>query len=138
MRVTIRQKDVKVTDALRDYIERKIVHPAEKRLEGEGNYGEALMDIAVIRTTHHHHKGPVYAVSASITVKDGLIRAEATGEDVHAACDALEEELKREIVARKGKSLSLVKRGARAAKQYLRINPAAWFSRGTRVRGEGD
>lgn len=129
MRVTIRQKDLEMTDSLREYIDRKVVFPVRKRLKRLAQLDAATLDIEASRITHHHHKGMVYAVSASLAMANKLIRAEAADEEIHAACDALKDELTREIVAYKTKSRSILRRGARKAKQYLRFSPGAWFWR---------
>ena len=137
MRVTIRQKDMEVTDALREYAEQKIVRPVEKRLRQLTLSDAPILDIEISRITHHHHKGLVYAATATLALGRQVIRAEAAETDAHAACDALEDELTREIVHYKTRSQSLFRRGARRAKQYLRISPLAWFRRGGREREEG-
>ncbi len=138
MRVTIRKKGLDLTDTLREYIERKIVQPVQKRLQGLDKTDSPILDIEVARTTHHHHKGMVYSVSASLTLKDKPIRAEAVDTDIHAACDALENELTREIVAYKGKALALLKRMARRAKKDLHFATAARLFRKGRIRNEGN
>jgi len=137
MRVTVRQKDVEMTPALREYIERKIVRPVEKRLKREASPDAVIFDIEAARISRHHHKGMVFCMSASLAIGALLIRAEAVDVEIHAACDRLKDELLREIVGYKTKPRSLLKRGARMAKQYLRINPAAWLRRGSRERDEG-
>ena len=137
MRVTIRQKDVEITPALREYAEQKIVRPVEKRLRQLALSDAPILDIEISRITHHHNKGMVYAATATLALGKQVIRAEAAEVDAHAACDALEDELTREIVRYKTRSQSLFRRGARRAKQYLKINPAAWFRRGAREREEG-
>lgn len=137
MRVTIRHKDIEMTDSLREHIERKIVEPVGKRLKREASSDAPILDIEAARISHHHHKGMVFCVSTSLTLGTTLIRAEAVDAEIYTACDRLKDELIREITAYKTKPLSLLKRGARMAKQYLRINPAAWLRRGSRERDEG-
>ena len=137
MRITIRQKDVEMTSALREYAEQKVVRPVKKRLKRLALSDAPILDIEISRITHHHHKGLVYAATATLTIGRQIIRAEAAETEVYAACDALEDALTREIVHYKTRSRSLLRRGARRAKQYLRISPLAWFCRGTREREEG-
>ncbi|MDP3772430.1 MAG: HPF/RaiA family ribosome-associated protein [bacterium] len=140
MRTTIRQKDLEMTPSLAEYIEQKIVRPVRKHLRQHGEASDGvLLDLEVGRTTHHHHKGLVYRASAGLTLQDGKnFRVEAVETDIRVACDAVGDELTREIVHHKGRTLSLLKRSGRRAKQYLRIDPVAWFSRGKRERDEGE
>lgn len=137
MRVNIRQKDMEIAPALREYAEQKIVRPIQKRLAELAVADAPVLDIEISRITHHHNKGLVYAATATLSFGKQVIRAEAAQTEAHAACDMLADEITREIVHYKTKSQSLMRRGARRAKQYLRINPAAWFSRGARERDEG-
>lgn len=136
MRITIRQKDVEITDALREYIARKIVQPAERLLKRAGPDDMPILDIEIARTTRHHHKGTIYRASATLTLGKAILRAGAEDEDAHAACDAIEEELKREILTHKEKSRAMVKRGARKAKRESRYTEIARIPDGSRVREE--
>ncbi len=138
MRINIRQKDIEMTDALREYVDMKIVRPVEQLLKRSGSSDVPMLDIEVARTTQHHHKGEVYRASATLSLGAKTIRASAEDSDIHAACDALEDELKREISHYKTSSFSMVKRLGRRTKQMMRINPAAWFRRGKRDWHEGD
>ena len=120
MRITLRQKNFKITPAFRTYMEQKIVRPAARLLPANQEGDLPLFDIDVERTTGHHQKGPVYRVVANITLGRKVISAEATDEDPRAACDLLEDELKREIRSYKDKLRTLVKRGTRKVKGELR------------------
>lgn len=138
MRVNIRHKDIEITDSLREYIERKIVDPVQKRLKRSSASDAPILDIEVARTTRHHHKGEVYRVSASLMLGKTVIRAEAEESEIHASCDALEDELKREIMRHTSGALSLAKRLGRRAKEFLRVTPGAWLRRGKRPWHEGN
>ena len=127
---------MEMTPALREYAEQKIARPVQKRLKRLALSDTPILDIEISRITHHHQKGLVYAATATLALGKQVIRAEAAEVDAHAACDALADELTREIVAYKTRSRSLFLRGARRAKQYLRTSPLAWFRRGTRERDE--
>ncbi|TSC78509.1 MAG: ribosomal subunit interface protein [Parcubacteria group bacterium Gr01-1014_33] len=138
MRVTIRQKDIEITPALHEYIKQKIVRPVEKFLKREEREGTPLLDIEVARTTRHHKKGEVYRVSVSLTLGKKLIRAEVENEDVHAACDVIEDELKRKITSYKTRAFSMFKRMARRVKKELRFDRAARLFRKGRDWHEGN
>ena len=138
MRVNIRHKDIEMTDALREHVDMKIVRSVEKLLKRMGSSDMPILDIEVGRTSQHHHKGEVYRASATLSLGAKTIRASAEDTDIHAACDVLEDELKREISHYKTSSLSMVKRLGRRTKQMMRVNPAAWFRRGRRDWHEGN
>lgn len=134
--MNIRQKDIAMTDALREYLDMKIVRPVEKLLTRAGPDDAAMLDIEMARTTRHHRKGQVYRMAAAISLGKKILRAEATDEDPRAACDILENELKREILTHKEKSRALTKRSARKAKRAARYAFAARTREGSRVREE--
>jgi len=138
MRVMIRQKNLELTLPLRTYIEQKVVLPVQKLLKRAQVSELPILDMEVERTTRHHRKGQVYRVLANLAIGRKLIRAEATDEDVRAACDLLEEELKREVQTHKTKSVALEKRGARVAKKELHLARSARLFRKGRIRDEGN
>ncbi len=138
MRVTIRQKDFEITPALRQYIEERVLNPVARFVKNIPVPDLPILDLEIGRWTRHHKKGDVYHVAASLALNGKLIRVEAENEDVHAACDEVEEQLKQEITSYKSRAFSLLKRGARAAKKMLRLDAAARFFRRGRIRDEGN
>ncbi|MDP3769934.1 MAG: ribosome-associated translation inhibitor RaiA [bacterium] len=138
MRVNIRQKNLEVTPALREYIEEKIIRTAEKFLQERASTDLPMLDVEVERTTTHHRKGDVFRMAAKLCVGTQCFYANAHGADIRAACDILEEELEREIYGHKNKIASLFRRGARIFKKNMRFDPAARFFRKGRIRDEGN
>lgn len=137
MRVTIRQKNLKITPALMRYLEQKILKPVRRLLKENAARELPILDLEFGRTTRHHKKGKVYHAQANLTLGGKMIRAEADDEDMRTACDLLEEELEQEIRTYKGKYLSLLKRQGRSSKRESRYHPSARFGRARRVRQEG-
>lgn len=136
MRITIRQHNFTITPAFDAYIRQKIVRPVEKLLSSGRESAIPICDIEIERTTRHHRKGMVYRAEANITIGKKMLRAEAIDENPRAACDILEEELKREILKHKEKSRALTKRSACKTKRTTRYAPAARTPEGARVREE--
>ena len=138
MRVNIRQKNIEVTPALREYIEEKVIRTAEKFLQGQAGTDLPLLDVEVERTTAHHRKGDVYRVAAKLCAGTQCFYANAYNIDVRAACDLLEEELGREMYGRKNRISAIFRRAARVFKKNMRLDPAARFWRKGRIRDEGN
>lgn len=136
MKITVRQKDLEITPSLQEYIEKKVVQPVQKFLKRNSATDLPVLDIEVGRVTRHHHKGNVFHASATLTMGKRVIRADATDADIHAACDQLGSELKREIETFKSKASAVQKRAARAAKQETRYSKAARSRRKGRAREE--
>lgn len=138
MRVTIRQKNLKITTALTRYIELKVLKPLRRRLKENISSGLPILDLEFSRTTRHHRKGRVFHAEANLSLGKKLIRAEADEEDIRTACDVLERELDHELRTFKGKKRAVEYRSMRRAKQELRYDPAARPRRGGRIRNEGN
>ena len=138
MRVTIRQKNLKITPAITRYIELKVLKPARRLLKESGSSDLPILDLEFARTTRHHRKGPVFRAGATLSLGSKLLRAEADGEDMRVCCDLLQEELERELRSYRGKTLALEKREGRTTKKEMRYHPAARFYRKGRIRNEGN
>lgn len=119
MRIVFKGKNADLTPALRAYIEQKLIRPARQLLVF-ADASDPLLEIEVARTTRHHRKGRVWWAEANLTIGRRLLRAEQSGEDPREVIDLVEEELKREIVAHKGKSKTKEIRGARKLKRMMR------------------
>lgn len=138
MKITIRQKNLEITSALQEYIVRKVINPVEKFLKRNMTRDAPILDIEMSRTTKHHRKGQVYRASAGLTLGKTVLHAEAEDRDIHAACDSLENELKREIDGFKSKISAVSRRKARAVKRDTRYSAGARIRQKGRAFNEGD
>jgi|SRR3989344_8899792 len=138
MRVTIRQKNLKITPALTAYIEAKVLKPLKRRMKAAISKDLPILDLEFGRTTRHHRKGLVYHVEATLTIGKRSLRAEVDAEDIRQACDLLEQELDHELQTFKEKRISLEKRRGRKMKRELRYDSSARFKLKGRSRNEGN
>lgn len=138
MRITIRQKNLQITPALRAYVELKLLKPIERLMKNAAGDALPILDLEFGRSTRHHRKGKVYHAEASLALDGVLLRAEVDDEDIRAACDLLAEELEREIVTYRGRARAKERRGERVAKKELHLDPAARLFRKGRIRNEGN
>lgn len=138
MRVTIRQKNLKITPALTTYIEAKVLKPLKRRLKTVISKDLPILDLEFGRVTRHHRKGMVYHAEATLSIGKRIVRAEVNAEDIRQACDLLEQELDHELQSFKEKQLSLDKRMGRKMKQEIRYDSSARFKYKGRVRNEGN
>ena len=138
MRVTIRQKNLEITPALRVYIESKLLKPVRLLLKNLASSDLPVLDLEFGRITRHHRKGKVFQAEANLSLGAVLLHAEVDAEDIRTACDLLREELEREIMTCKSRARALERRGGRRAKKDLRFDPAARLYRKGRIRNEGN
>jgi len=86
MRIITRGKNIEVTDALKDYVDKKIGKIAKYFDEDT----EALVTLSVVKGTH--------VVDATLLLQGGmLIRGEVESPDMYASIDMVTEKLERQI-----------------------------------------
>jgi len=147
MKIIIKTTNVKLTSALRQYVQDKI-DPLEKFVEdlfgkeyfnhffGKGKPKvEAWVEIG--KTTRHHRKGLVFRAEVQLRFPGKSVRAEAFSGNVRTAVTQVKDELQRELKKYRGKAATLTKRKARVAKKALKISPQARLYRKGRIREEG-
>lgn len=138
MRVTLRQKNIEITPALRVYIESKILKPVARLMKTAAAGDLPVLDLEFGRSTRHHKKGKVYHAAASLSMGKILLRAEVDDEDIRAACDFLGEELEREISRLRSRKRARDLREDRRNKKNIRLDPGARTYRKGRIRDEGN
>ncbi|RDV82137.1 ribosome hibernation-promoting factor, HPF/YfiA family [Ammonifex thiophilus] len=93
MRITVRGKNVEVTEALRQYVEKRL-----GKLERFANHlGEAQVVLSLERENHK--------VEVTINMNGMILRGEEATHDMYAAIDLVVDKLERQIERYKGKWL---------------------------------
>jgi len=147
MKINILTKNIKLTPALKDFIEEKI-NPLEKFAKilytekyvnhffGKGKPRvEAWIEIR--KETLHHKKGPFFWAECQLRFPKRSTRVVAKREDLKLAITEVKDELQRELKEYKEKIMAKEKRGARIFKKGLKLSPRARFYRKGRMREEG-
>ncbi|OGF70944.1 ribosomal subunit interface protein, partial [Candidatus Giovannonibacteria bacterium RIFCSPHIGHO2_02_FULL_44_11] len=122
MQVSLKGTNIQILESTREYVDRKLVHTAEKFFKPArqfaGGDGDDLVSLAieVEKTTKHHKKGDIFRAEASLSMGKINLRAESTAETLNNAIDEVEYELMREIKKFKEKRRALLLKGARKVK----------------------
>lgn len=114
MKIIIKTKSLEITDALEDFI--------QKKLSGIKKLVDALQESSTLffevkRETSHHRKGDIFLAEAIIGLPRKKLVARAHGEDLKALIIEVREELKREIRKHKTKSVDMPRRKMRKAER---------------------
>ncbi|OIP77815.1 MAG: ribosomal subunit interface protein [Parcubacteria group bacterium CG2_30_44_18] len=125
MRIIIKTNNFALTNAVRDYCEKKIQN-LEKFLAGF-NPDSILAEAELSRTTRHHKSGDIFRFEVNLTVNGKLLRSESERENIYTAIDDVHEELAREIRGDKTKQDTIFRRIARSVKKKLNLSPLARF-----------
>jgi|SRR3989338_1431230 len=108
MTITIKGTNLDLTPALKQYATEKVLN-IEKFLPSI-----VLAELELERTTRHHQKGLVWRAEANLHAPQHLFRAEAFGEDIYKAIDALKKELKHAIGSLKEKRAGAIRKARRS------------------------
>ena len=143
MKIVIKSTNLKLTPALKDFIEEKInlLEKFAKVLYSKKYYGygkprvEAWIEIK--KKTWHHKKGPFFGAECQIRFPGKSIMVRARSEDLKVAITEVKDELQRELKEYKEKIMATEKRGTRIFKKGLKLSPRARFYRRGRMREEG-
>ncbi len=90
MKIIVRGKNIEVTNALKDYVEKKLV-----KLEKYLDLSEAQVTLVVVKDTHK--------VEVTIPVNGMILRGEEATGDMYASVDLVIEKLEKQINKYKGR-----------------------------------
>jgi len=127
MEITIRTKNLKLDQDLKNYVDEKIGETLEKLLIKERPPLEAGVEL--IRVTRHHQKGMVFRTEVNLILHGHEIIAEAGAGSIKEAIDRVKDELETEIERHRGKEKDLRIRKERFFKKLLRLSPLAMFKK---------
>lgn len=112
MIMTIHGTGIDLTNAIREYVENKIV-TLEKFMEAV-----TKVEIDVGMRTHHHQKGKIFYAEVNMHHPGGVLRVEKDAEDLYKAIDKVKDHLKVELESLKEKRRSKDKESIRMSKAY--------------------
>jgi putative sigma-54 modulation protein len=134
MRITIRGKNLELTESIKDYINNKIggleKFSALGGASGEeeaSNHSVSIADVEVGVATHHHKSGEIFTAAVTLTFPKNLIRAEAEAADLYQAIDEVRDKLEMNIESQKRGYISRKHRAALIWKKIKGLSPMAWL-----------
>ncbi len=113
MNISIHANSTELTDALREY--------AEKKMEGLVKYFDRITRVVIDigLTTTHHQKGKIFYAEANVHLPQGkMIRVRKEAEDLYKAIDKVKDHLKLELDEVKNKMRSKDRDVLRSVKGY--------------------
>jgi putative sigma-54 modulation protein len=120
MQINLQGKNIELTEAIKDYVSKRVTN-LEKLLSGmEINAGEAMIDFDVMKTTNHHKAGEIFHASCKINIAGKEFFGESDHEDLYSAIDEVKETLFNDIQKNKDRRKTLFRRGAVSVKKMLK------------------
>ena len=118
MKINITAKSIELSQAIREYIEKKL-NSVEKKLIDPNNTG-AFCDVEVGKTTDHHKQGDVFRAEFNLNVDGVYLRTESEKDNLYAAIDEAKDELFSSLRSKKKKKMHLGRRGALKIKNFIK------------------
>jgi putative sigma-54 modulation protein len=118
MKINIMATGIKLTPAISDYVDKKILSIDDKYL-GKDN-DDVVAKVEVGKTTRHHKQGPVFKAEVHITGGGYDLYAVSEKDDLYTAIDVVKDEVSKEIRRGKGRQLALVRKGEQLIKGAMK------------------
>jgi putative sigma-54 modulation protein len=120
MQINLQGKNIELTEAIKDYVGKRVTN-LEKLLSNlEAKKGEARVNFEVTKTTNHHKAGEIFHASCMISIDGKKFYGESDHEDLYSAIDEVKETLFNDIQKNKDRRQTLFKRGAMSVKKMLK------------------
>lgn len=118
MKLNLKATNIELTEAIRAYLNERL--GAVAKLLPEGNEEEAIVQVELGKATKHHRHGEVFRAELNFRFSGDRLRAVATETDLYAAIDLAKDELLGELKSRRGRRQTLLRRGGRRLKNFIR------------------
>ena len=120
MKINFQAKNIEITEAIHDYVEKKVTNLGKLLADIEERDGEVIVLFGISKTTHHHKGGEVFHADCSINIKGKKFYSSVNKQDLYEAIDEVKEDLFREITKNKDRKQTLFKRGAISVKKMMK------------------
>jgi len=148
MKIVIKTTNLKLNQALKNFIEEKIgslekfskiFH--QKYFNSFFGKGKPRVEawVEIGKTSLHHQKGPFFRAECQMRFPGKSLRSIARSKDLRLAITEVKDELQRQLKQYKNKLTAQTKRRQRHLKKSLRLHSLAKFKKrkGVRIREEG-
>ncbi|MBI4136354.1 MAG: ribosome-associated translation inhibitor RaiA [Candidatus Vogelbacteria bacterium] len=119
MKINFQATNLELNNEWRNYIINKLA-VIEKLLDRRETGDEGLAEVELGRVNQHHKHGNVFRAEINLHWSGHRFRSESEAGDLYTAIDEVKDELLREIKTWRKKQGKMLRRGARALKNFLR------------------
>jgi putative sigma-54 modulation protein len=120
MNINLQAKNIELTEAIRDYVEKRVTNLGKLLSKIESGGEEVYVYFEVGKSTNHHKSGEFFHTDCSIKIKGKNYYASSDKEDLYEAIDAVKDSLFNKISKEKDKKQTLFKRGAISVKKMMK------------------
>jgi len=120
MKINLLSKNIEITPAIRDYVEKRVTNLEKILSKIEERGGEVIVSFEVSKSTNHHKFGAYLHADCLINIDGEKFYSSADEEDLYKAIDAVKETILRDINKSKDRKQTLYKRGASSVKKMMK------------------
>jgi putative sigma-54 modulation protein len=117
MNINIKATNIELTDAIRDYVEKRVDMILKYVNQDESNV-HCFVEVGKI--TNHHKQGEVFKTEFNLKISGKKYYSVSRKEDLYASIDDVKDEIVRKITKNKDREKTLFKRGALSIKKMLK------------------
>ena len=97
MQIDLQSKNIELTEAIKDYVLKKVTNLEKLLANIEKEKGEARVKFEVAKTTNHHKAGEIFHADCSINIDGKKFYGKSDSEDLYGAIDEVKEILFNDI-----------------------------------------
>ena len=118
MKHNIKTKEIFLTPAISDYVEKKLAHL--DKFISPVDLEKTICYVEIGKTTNHHKKGDYFLAELTVHIGGKSLRAEIEKDDLYAAMDMAVDEMANELKRYEKRKSGLVKRGGAKIKALIK------------------
>jgi len=119
MKINLLSKNIDITEAIRDYVEKKVTNLSKVLSQIEESGGEVFVNFEVSKSTKHQ-SGDIFHSDCLINIDGKEFYSSSDKEDLYESIDDIKENLFREISRSKNKKNTLFYSGSRKIKYMIK------------------
>jgi ribosomal subunit interface protein len=115
MNIIVKATQIGLTPSIQEYV--------ESRLQALNKFipeKDVVVEVDLHKTTNHHKQGEIFQAEISCRYKGEYYRVVISAEDLYIAIDQSSEQFQKEFLVKKGKKLSLLRKGGALIKKIMR------------------
>ena len=117
MRTTIKTKNITLTEAISEYLDKRFSTLGKYIQESDDS---VILDIEVGKISNHHKSGDIFRAEANLHGRGLSLRAEAEQSDLYAAIDIVKDEMVEALRSKRSKKIDAIRRGGAKIKAFLK------------------
>ena len=120
MKINLQGKNMELTEAIKDYVLKRVTNLEKLLSTIETRGGEIMVNFEVGKSTKHHKSGIVFHSDCLININGKKFYSSSDKEDLYQTIDEIKESLFNEIRKNKDRRQTLFKRGAASVKKMMK------------------